>query len=89
MSVKIFGTTDSVLQMLMQKLAEKGKLRQNTQEYFAKCKQMLNWKLLLEKNNWQFKVPFDGKGDRLKNEAGDRTVWNLRPGTKIKLQLKL
>merc|ERR1711879_751339 len=85
MSVKIFGTTDSVLEMVMQKLRLKGKLTQTQSEYFRKCKQLLNWGLLLEKNGWKFSIPYDKRGDRLKNGSKERTVWNLRPGTKIKL----
>merc|ERR1711976_542376 len=83
LSLKLYGKTDGVLGMVMKKL----KLKENPSEYAKNCHKYQNWSRLLQLKRYKIQVPFDKRGDRLKN-IEDKTKWSildLNIGAKVKL----
>jgi len=86
LSLKLYGKTDDVLGMVMKKL----KLKQDPSEYLKHCHKYQNWSRLLQLKRYKLQVPFDKRGDRLKN-IEDKTKWSnldLNIDAKVKLHRK-
>lgn len=95
MSLKIYGKTDDVLSSLVERLHEKGKLKQTSQDFLKSCEKLQNWSELLKMNRYKFKIPYDKNGNKLLKKDGEMpgdksrwTTWDLSENARVKLHRK-